>query len=273
MIRAKNLAIALSVVAIIGVLGVRPVSAAPVQIYTATTTDLTNMTHQNAYAWQLNGISLGNYTITSAVMTFYNFANWTTAANDPYNILWVDLLDTTYQNAARLVTGSTNVYSVPDDTNTGTLGINDVLDGFRYSSGTNLSVVGSSNTADLLSSTTNHIYMGSSTNSNDSTVTGYNPAGGALGNNAGAFGTTPTTWSLTVTNATVLSALAGYITNGSNIALGLDSDCHFTDTSIQFQIFGTSNVTQSAVPEPATLALLGTGIVAVMRRRRAARRA
>src|SRR5205807_5569774 len=114
---------------------------------------------------------LGNVTITSAVLTFYNFANWATATNDPYNILWVDLLDTTYQNSAKLVAGTTNVYAVTDDTNTGTLGVNDVLDGFRYSGGTNVSVVGGSNTLDLLSSATNQIYMGSSTNPNDGGAT------------------------------------------------------------------------------------------------------
>ena len=69
-----------------------PASAASV-VYTASTTGLTNIMHQDAYTWQLDGVSVGNNTITNAVLTFYNFANWTTVAVDPYNILWVDLLD------------------------------------------------------------------------------------------------------------------------------------------------------------------------------------
>jgi hypothetical protein len=93
-------------------------------------------------------------------------------------------------------------------------------------------------------------------------------APGTLGNNAGAFGTTPVTWSITVTNSTVLAALASYISNGGNIALGLDSDCHFGDTSIQFQIYGNSTVTTSAVPEPGTMLLVGSGLFAAYRRRR-----
>jgi hypothetical protein len=66
----------------------------------------------------------------------------------------------------------------------------------------------------------------------------------------------------------VLTALTNYINNGSNIAIGLDSDCHFSDTKIQLDIYGTPNVTGSAVPEPASLLLVGSGLVAAYRRRR-----
>jgi hypothetical protein len=66
----------------------------------------------------------------------------------------------------------------------------------------------------------------------------------------------------------VLTALANYIANGNDIALGLDSDCHFGDTSITFQIYGTPNVTQAAVPEPGTMLLVGSGLFAAYRRRR-----
>jgi hypothetical protein len=262
--RVKSLSIRLGAsvfVAGLGLLGTASVaSAAPVVIYSATTTGLTNMTHQNAYTWQLEGISLGNNTITSAVLTFNGFFNWTTAAADPNNILWADLLDTSTH------TGNGTIASMTDDTNTGTLGINDVLDGFRFGpSGTNVSVVGSGK---LVNSGVGITYFGSSTNANDTPVTGYNVAPGTLGNNSGAFGTTPVTWSITTTNSTVLSALANYIANGSNIALGLDSDCHFGDSSITFQIYGTPGVTQSAVPEPGTMLLVGSGLFAAYRRRR-----
>ena len=246
----KSLAFAAILIGVSG--SASPASAASV-VYTASTTGLTDMTHQNAYTWQLNGVNVGANTITSAVLTFYNFANWTTAAADPYNILWVDLLDTSTH---------AGIASAVDDTNGGTLGVNDVLDGFRYSGGTNQSVVNSLAGASAIT------YLGSSKNANDAAVTGYNPAGGALGSNAGAFGTTATTWTLTITNSAVLTALTNYIANGSNIAIGLDSDCHFSDTKIQLDIYGTPNVTQSAVPEPASLLLVGSGLVAAYRRRR-----
>jgi hypothetical protein len=248
-----------------------PVSAAPVLLYSASTSGLTDMTHQNAYTWQLNNINLGNSTITSAVLTFYNFSNWTTAGADPYNILWADLLDTSTH------AGNGQIASRTDDTNGSTLGINDVLDGFRFSNsgsgGTNVSVVGNAGT-DLVTPGTSQTYFGSSKNTADAGVQGYNAANGTLGNNAlgpngtGAFTNTQQTWSINVTNSTVLAALAAYIANGNNIAIGLDSDCHFSDTSIGFQIYGNQNVGNQAVPEPATLLLVGSGIAAAYRRRR-----
>jgi hypothetical protein len=261
-----------------GVLGAAPASAAPVQLYSATTTGLTNMTHQNAYVWNLNGVNTTNggnigvlpgSTLTSAVLTFFNFANWTTAALDPYNVLWVDL----FNSAATGRNGNNQVSSITDNTNGSTLGKTDVLDGFRYAVGTNVSALSAVNGTG--------VYLGSSTNTAlaaGTPVTGYDPSGtaDALGNNqpltggTGAFSTTAVTWTLTITDASVLATLANYISNGGDIALGLDSDCHFSDTSIQFQIFGNqpSGGGASAVPEPATLMLVGSGIAAAYRRRR-----
>jgi hypothetical protein len=272
--RAKSLAASLCLVGL-GVVGTASSASAASVIYSATTTNLTNMTHQNAYTWQLEGINLGNNTITQAVLTFNGFFNWNSAANDPTNILWVDLLDTSTH------TGNGTTASMTDNNNGGTLGINDVLDAFRFpnagqTQGTNVSVVGTTPTTGLVGSTTNKIYFGSSENTADASVTGYNASPGTLGNNkglanvssTGAFNTTPVTWSITVTNSTVLNALASYISNGGNIAFGLDSDCHFGDSSIQFQIYGTSNVTQAAVPEPGTMLLVGSGLFAAYRRRR-----
>lgn len=237
-------------------------SSASAATVTYSTTNLTEMQHQYAYTWQINGISGITGTITGARLTFFNFYNWTTAANDPNNILWVDLLDTARTYDAN------GIASMQDNTNSGTLGLSDVLDGFRYSGGNNLSVVGSSG---LVTSGTAKNYVGSSTNSADSTVTGYNAAGSSLGSNSGAFGTTPTTWTLDFSSASI-TALAAYIANGQNIAIGLDADCHFYDSKIQLDIFYTpGGGGGAAVPEPATLLLVGSGLAtAAYRRRKAA---
>jgi hypothetical protein len=69
-------------------------------------------------------------------------------------------------------------------------------------------------------------------------------------------------------SATELQALFAYITTGATpgtFALGFDPDCHFFNDGIKFEIF-TSN--PSGVPEPTTMALLGTGLAGLYARRR-----
>ena len=78
-----------------------------------------------------------------------------------------------------------------------------------------------------------------------------------------SFTTTPTTFVYNFTAAQV-QALFAYITNGNNFALGFDPDCHFFNDGIKFEIFTSANT----VPEPATMALLGTGLAGLYARRR-----
>jgi hypothetical protein len=78
-----------------------------------------------------------------------------------------------------------------------------------------------------------------------------------------SFTTTATTYVYTFTTAQV-QALTAYIANGSNIAFGFDPDCHFWNNGITFQL----QTTPHSVPEPTTLALLGSGIGGFLLRRR-----
>ena len=61
-----------------------------------------------------------------------------------------------------------------------------------------------------------------------------------------------------------LKVLSAYFLSGSDIAFGFDPDCHFWNDGIAF-CFTTA---PTATPEPATLALLGTGLAGMYYRRK-----
>jgi hypothetical protein len=78
-----------------------------------------------------------------------------------------------------------------------------------------------------------------------------------------SFSTTGTDFVYTFT-ADQLKVLSTYFLNGSDIAFGFDPDCHFWNDGISFA-FTTA---PTATPEPATLALLGTGLAGMYYRRK-----
>ncbi|HJR06774.1 MAG TPA: PEP-CTERM sorting domain-containing protein [Pyrinomonadaceae bacterium] len=65
-------------------------------------------------------------------------------------------------------------------------------------------------------------------------------------------------------NQTQLAALISYLNSGNNVAFGFDPDCHFWNNGITLKIY----TSPAAVPEPATMTLLGTGLAGLYYRRR-----
>lgn len=225
-----------------------------------------DLDHHNAYTWRFgstdsNGhtVNLANQQITSATLTFKSIQNWDSNSNR----LFIHLLNTALTNGGTLQNSSGGVGTIRyvNDVSTSQSPVTSISDYFQTTIVNGQSV------------STGNALVGAGTGDSFLTSQAFrdtSAAPPATGQYALGAGWTYANGNYTYTfTAAQLQILSAFFANGNDIAFGLDSDCHYWNNGIVFNM----NTQGTPVPEPATMVLLGTGLAGVaakMRKRRQA---
>jgi PEP-CTERM motif len=262
--------------------------------------DIGDLDHDYYYTWDLTGLSslvTGGSTIVSASITFKDLYNVGPSSTTTYaNVLHLDLLDNaTLSTGGGVTQVVANVRSAQDlATQTPTkqsdltmdifdVAASDILDTQsprdpsvqtgeisltdRAFVNQNLNPNTTAGTANLLAAFNN---LTADVNSNKAAfdTSLMSPANWVVGTTQGVNGGYDYTYNFTIGAGSQVAQLIAYIMNGGDVALAFDPDCHFINDEVFFTIQTGVTAQGSAVPEPASLLLLGTGLMVLGNRYR-----